>query len=55
MDDRNDPAITTWLQRQAANGARIIGVCAGALVLGRAGLLDGRRIASYGRPFSIRS
>lgn len=47
MRDDNDPAVTTWLQRQADHGARIIGICAGALVLGRTGLLDGRRFASH--------
>lgn len=47
MRDDNDPALTTWLRRQADQGARIIGICAGALVLGRAGLLDGRRFATH--------
>ena len=47
MRDDDDPAVTAWLQRQAGKGARIIGICAGALVLGRAGLLDGRRFASH--------
>jgi transcriptional regulator GlxA family with amidase domain len=47
MRDDNDPALTTWLRRQADQGARIIGICAGALVLGQAGLLDGRRFASH--------
>ena len=47
MRDDNDPAITAWLKQQADRGARIIGVCAGALVVGRAGLLDGRRFATH--------
>lgn len=47
MDDRNDPTITAWLRRQAVQGARIIGICAGGLVVGRAGLLDGRRFTSH--------
>lgn len=47
MRDDNDPAITAWLRRQARQGARIIGICAGGLVLGQAGLLDGRRYASH--------
>ena len=47
LDDTDDPAISRWLQQQAAKGARIIGVCAGALVLGRAGLLDGRRFVTH--------
>jgi transcriptional regulator GlxA family with amidase domain len=47
MIDDNDPAITAWLRRQADQGARIIGVCAGGLVVGQAGLLDGRRFAAH--------
>lgn len=47
MDDADDPAITAWLQQQADKGARIVGVCAGALIVGRAGLLDGRRFATH--------
>jgi putative intracellular protease/amidase len=47
MRDDNNPAITAWLKQQAARGARIIGVCVGALVVGRAGLLDGRRCTTH--------
>ena len=47
MRDDNDPAMIGWLQRQAYQGARVIGICVGGLVLGRAGLLDGRRYASH--------
>ncbi len=47
MDDADDPAITAWLKQQAERGARIIGVCAGALIVARAGLLDGRRFATH--------
>jgi putative intracellular protease/amidase len=43
----DDPAITSWLRQQAERGARIIGVCVGALVVGRAGLLDGRRFVTH--------
>ena len=43
----DDPAITGWLKQQADRGARIIGVCVGTLVVGRAGLLDGRRFATH--------
>ncbi len=43
----DDPAITSWLRQQADRGARIIGVCVGTLVVGRAGLLDGRRFATH--------
>lgn len=47
LDDTDDPAILRWLQQQAGKGARIVGVCAGALVLGRAGLLDGRHFVTH--------
>jgi putative intracellular protease/amidase len=47
MSDNNNPEITTWLKQQSEHGARIIGVCAGALVVGNAGLLDGRRFATH--------
>ncbi|WP_280154700.1 DJ-1/PfpI family protein [Piscinibacter sp. XHJ-5] len=47
MRDDDDPAVTAWLRRQAQRGARVIGVCVGGLVVGRAGLLDGRRFASH--------
>ena len=47
MRDDNNPAITAWLKQQADRGARIIGLCVGALVVGRAGLLDGRRCTTH--------
>lgn len=46
-DKERDPEVTAWLRQQAARGARIIGVCAGALVVGDAGLLEGRRFATH--------
>jgi putative intracellular protease/amidase len=47
LNDTDDPAISRWLRQQADKGARVVGVCAGALVLGRAGLLDGRRFVTH--------
>ncbi len=47
MSTDADPAVTAWLRRQAQRGARIIGVCNGTLVVGSAGLLDGRRFAGH--------
>lgn len=38
-----DPARSAWLRAQAKNGSRIMSICNGALVLGEAGLLDGRQ------------
>jgi cyclohexyl-isocyanide hydratase len=46
-DAMEDPAIITFLQDQA-NGARYItSVCTGALVLGVAGLLEGKRATTH--------
>ncbi len=47
MSNDADPAVTAWLRRQAERGARIVGVCNGTLVVGSAGLLDGRRFAGH--------
>jgi putative intracellular protease/amidase len=47
MDPDDNPAVIAWLQRQAKQGARIIGLCSGVRVLGRAGLLDGRHFAGH--------
>lgn len=47
MSNENNPAATGWLKEQADKGARIIGVCAGSLVVANAGLLDGRRFATH--------
>lgn len=47
MSKDDDPAVTAWLRRQAERGARIVGVCNGTLVVGSAGLLDGRRFAGH--------
>jgi transcriptional regulator GlxA family with amidase domain len=43
----DDPAILAWLQSQAKKGAIIIGICAGAKVVGAAGLLDGARATTH--------
>jgi transcriptional regulator GlxA family with amidase domain len=43
MSRDDDPAALEWIKSQAAKGALIIGVCAGAKVVAEAGLLDGKR------------
>ena len=45
-DDRKGP-ILDWLRQQAALRATIIGICEGVKVVGRAGLLDGRRATTH--------
>lgn len=47
MSRDDDPAVLAWLNLQAGKGARIIGVCAGAKVVGAAGLLDGKRATTH--------
>lgn len=47
MENDNNPAATGWLKQQADKGARIIGVCVGVLVVGNAGLLDGRHFVTH--------
>jgi transcriptional regulator GlxA family with amidase domain len=39
MHADDDPAVLAWLRAQAARGAVIVGVCSGALGLGRAACL----------------
>ncbi|GAB3677262.1 DJ-1/PfpI family protein [Salinisphaera aquimarina] len=47
MGRDDDPAAIAWLQSQAAKGATVISVCAGAKVIGKAGLLDHRRATTH--------
>jgi putative intracellular protease/amidase len=47
MSRDDDPAALAWLKRQAGKGAMIVGVCAGAKVVGEAGLLDGKRATTH--------
>ncbi|TIN14437.1 MAG: transcriptional regulator, partial [Mesorhizobium sp.] len=47
MSRDDDPEALRWIRSQAARGAMIIGVCAGAKVVGAAGLLDGKRATTH--------
>ena len=47
MSRDDDPEVMTWLKSQAGKGALIVGVCAGAKVVGEAGLLDGKRATTH--------
>ena len=47
MSRDDDPVVLQWLKSQASRGAMIVGVCAGAMVVGEAGLLDGKRATTH--------
>jgi len=47
MSRDDDPATMQWLKSQAAKGAIVISVCAGAKVVAAAGLLDGKRATTH--------
>ena len=47
MEPRNNPFVMDWIVAQSRKGATIVSVCAGALTLGAAGLLDGRRATTH--------
>ena len=47
MSRDDDPAVLQWIKRQTASGAIIIGVCAGAKIVGNTGLLDGKRATTH--------
>ena len=47
MSRDDEPRVLAWIRAQAAKGATVIGVCAGAKVVGAAGLLDGKRATTH--------
>ena len=47
MSRDDDAVVLAWLKNQSAKGAMIVGVCAGAKVVGAAGLLDGKRATTH--------
>lgn len=47
MSRDDDPMALQWIKSQAAKGALIVGVCAGAKVVGNTGLLDGKRATTH--------
>lgn len=47
MSRDDDPAVIAWLQDQSRKSATIVGVCAGAKVVGAAGLLDAKRATTH--------
>ncbi|PTL81159.1 DJ-1/PfpI family protein [Vitiosangium sp. GDMCC 1.1324] len=47
MHRDDEPAVLAWLKTQAEKGATLVGICEGAKVLGKAGLLDGRAATTH--------
>ena len=47
MSRDDDPAALQWIRSQSAKGAIVIGICAGAKVVGDAGLLHGKRATTH--------
>jgi putative intracellular protease/amidase len=47
MHVANDAAVLAWINEQAARGATIVGVCAGAIVLANAGILRDKRATTH--------
>ena len=43
LAEGKDPALLDWLARASANAERVMGVCTGTILLGMAGVLDGRK------------
>lgn len=44
---RPDPRLVEWLRAGAPRARRLVSVCTGAILLARAGLLDGRRVTTH--------
>ncbi|WP_143590117.1 DJ-1/PfpI family protein [Thermoactinospora rubra] len=42
-----EASLRAWIARQAARGARVLGVCAGSELVAATGVLDGRRATSF--------
>jgi transcriptional regulator GlxA family with amidase domain len=50
---RNDPRVIDWIRRAAAGAEMILSVCTGALLLGRAGLLEGLDVTTHHGAFEV--
>jgi transcriptional regulator GlxA family with amidase domain len=51
--EMTNPSITRWLAERAAQVELVLSVCTGALLLGKAGLLDGRDVTTHHGAFDL--
>lgn len=49
LTEEEGAMVADWVRAAALNARRIVSVCAGALLLARTGLLDGRRVTTHWR------
>jgi putative intracellular protease/amidase len=47
LHDPNTPKVVDWVKKQRAAGATVVGICSGARVLSRAGLLEDRNATGH--------
>jgi transcriptional regulator GlxA family with amidase domain len=51
--EMNNPALLAWITAQAGQVELLLSVCTGALVLGKAGLLDGLQVTTHHSAFDL--
>lgn len=54
MVNRKDPTVLAWISEQARKGATVVSICDGALVVGSAGLLNGKWATAHWASESMR-
>jgi transcriptional regulator GlxA family with amidase domain len=51
--EMHNPALTGWVRERAAAAELVLSVCTGALILAKAGLLDGLAVTTHGGAFDL--